>query len=1803
MSADEGAYSWLLDLYALPVGDIKERRALSLRNLWQPLTRHYDLGLQALRTRNTFGLFPTEMVPESSNNSDFILRFMLLRKQASVAQIKRKSGQSSQNWSWDAKLVEMGLDGHVQCRFALGNAVTTLGDPLVVSANVDTPGYKPLSNAASDQPSQWLAKFKLSNVDVSPRSDLLLGGVLLANIDAGSGAEADVSVQFGSARQNLGQPPLEVRLVWEFECDKPISMGEAAERGFETEERWLQRERSIVIPLPIDARNAPRVKLQAFERAGHGQSRRLEMQLRAAKDKLNLGVDVVVIDPGPLTVARIIADTEVVANRDDLIASYVDEPGSLPGWEFKSETGRMTIVFPPQSIGEEMIKGNLTILLPGENERVTVPLKDKTFDFRLSPTTLLSVDRTDIATARAPSPWSLRRLLDRREGVVGVQLTAAEFELLYGLTTRLRIDDKKFPKLRLAEQAALLGRIPFASELLAYWEQSLDGGIDPEKDLRTSYARKLAKWIGSLHYRSVQWPVFRDWSDRRSLVINDDVNFDWRTTRQTADPFQLEKYATNKPDGEKRLPLRGGVDFAFESRNIYQAAHSNPDKSSPGESQGHVTGLTFGTFGGTGAQQAAFDEGRTLIITDTKDGRLNSLTLVRVGRIAMLWNHARHVIVYERSTRRVPRYVNDQPEYNGLAALRKVKEYIEITQQRRTYPDFPVDRPTPGGPLIGCFFETTVIPVKSSWGRDVTDGWTIPLHGPLDSSEETYYPLPNISLEFARAPEKGEGKINSKVLTPERLLFFSSTRKGDGGNPDAWSPRPDIDFSVTHRPQVPGGLSYLPAFQGSRQQPDAQMYDFGQRRFTVDVAPAEEAVNLRHGRPGDGLEARIRNVALARGQPPGPRGNIDTKCATEIAKNQTVTTESIREIAQHLEHLAISDGSKLPMEVSGLVENVRNILRDANTFEKTITNLADNKEELEKLLPNWKEIQESWYNAAKPELDKIAEQWKVQLADAIDAAKEQSQKRIADIKSNDLLLDEIKNRLRAAVESVFQQAISRAEGLAFLPERVVELIVSAEDHCKRECKTWLKSVQAGWSRLFKEIQTRYEDHTHDAVNLYRELIDAMHAAAIRARDLGKGSGRMAKDQLGPWMGDVKSDGAVVLVAEAIEAVFESFAEWVEETAELVPPFDLGTPNWNALNNLLSAEFFESTDTLLKSVFSVVTSKMVEATSKLESWVNGREAVIAKITTSRKKLLDEIEKLKLDDIASIATPASDFLESGRKQIDDLSKLAVLEVDNLTKNIPFDSIAATFDVDSISGRIDALKKAWNDFAEVLDTGKTVRELAELARDLTHDVELALQSVSEQIEQAVVNEVGDAVEGVRESALEMVRTLAEGPVTDTMECTREWVGYYYEAAKDALGVTPSAAMFNELGKDVLNSLSAQVPFDQVRDRVIAQLKNFDLNKLFPDFAGLKLSDLFGDFRIPEDPFGEYEWLKLKHGFDKQRLSAWSEVAIDKKFEDSPDLFTLSPVAVSVREPYFKANSRFEADKTGAIAQNTTATLIGDWIVSLNNEPLLTLQKAGLYYDGRGGLRFDFKSKDLQLAPALQFVADAIKSFFPSNDGLTITPLLPGGVSAEYSVPLPDIGTGAFTLTGVTLYTHFDLLVMGGFEIRTGLWISRPDRPFGLAILFLGGGGWFGVDVSYKPPDVFETRVSIGISAGAFIAVNFGFAGGSAGILFTAGLDFYQAPSNRNGDVAISVGLLIWGEFNIVAIASAYVRLVLRTEYREGAMTGYGRLSVSIKICWCFTLKVNNPITMPLKSAARRANGVEPKKLLKAHFDNLAW
>ena len=1875
---------WFVEWHGIPTDDnnrfnVGEGR-LSFRSIWQMLTRQYTLGLQTLNSKSHLSFLPNDVVPvdgaAEEDNPPWTLRYAVTRQEDNEWQAEIDSIHTIPKDSTSGTEVEVGL--------TLGLALNVRGEPLTAQAILKSTEGTPALGSASQRAAN------LINIEVNPlgkdsgeedqdKRKILIGGVLLGLKSLAEEGQIRIMPR---SKGVLGQPPIMVYCKLGFNAGRPAPAGEDPELGYETVSEWQDRDRPLVYDL-TDSQDDYLTKVEIREQANRDRSRTISIGVRTAKDdngkESPIKADVVVLDPSPLRIARVIAEGEVDSKKDKLIATFEDDPENPMGWEFATETGELELILPPQAIGEEMIKG--MIYKPKKKkaagEEEPPPVKDqerRLFDFRLSPSTWLHLDRTGVTTARAPAPWSLRRILGRRVGEVGLELLRGEFELLYGMTTRL----EEVEGLRIADQEALIGRIPFPDDLLEAWRWNRDNeekDKDDEKTVAGEYAKEVAKWISGLLHHPSELPIFRDWANREELVIDQGVEFDLRPTRQTCDPFKPQDYHpldedefqaaeedTDEGAGEdtgedrnidsgyfldnilvdkEREPLRGGVDYGFESPNIYKSMRKNAKVDRPGRPQGSLAGVRFGTLGGTGGQEALFDEGRTIIISKTTQGRLDTLTIIRVGRITMLWNHARHVIVYERTTRTAPRYGNDQSQdFEGLAALRKVKEYVEITQPRRSYPDVSGTEKH-AGPLVGSFFESTVIPVRSQWGKDITEGFVMPLRGPVEPGYEKYYPKPNIHLEFARAPGKG-GKVSQLVKNPDKLAFFSSTREGEGSNPDAWIARADVDFPVTETPKPPE-VNYLPSFSGARKQPDALNHDYGQGRFTLETIPGEEAANLVHGRPLDGIEARIRNVSLARGKPRvgAPADSLEATLGSKFGQMEAQIADTLRELSEHAARLSAKYGKDWPIiEIPGLRETGLKLVEEVKEKGEELGTALKKADNLPKPNEVWEKLQESWHADSK-------RAWEKHLDDLFE--KERQLKGvclgIAKLYDDGPPSQELKklaeDRLRTALTDTRILIQEKVQGFPFVPQRALESLAAVTGRLEGgEYKfgSQAKAIQdkvlkiiVRWEALITDIQTRLK--TDSPENLKKELELAIKQSKAETNGHFNDAARVIKEELGslfpdPIFTDKKREGPVQHILNKLDKIADQLKTAIEEVEKKIPSFKGGAPDfgplleaiqglrksltdsiveqfgqiaadlWKPLNQFMAEiwlPLLEDQKTNLKNFFDTCTNTLLVSIEK-ENFPGVWEDSLKKLRTDAEGKATELIKL-IDpglDNNKLREVLTAFMENDTYKW--FKEIAVYE----------DSVKKIFDKWKVGG--------FQLLIDGINGHETkISELSAAAAEAAKQGVGVLRNIGERIEEEVAVKLRDTTQGAADGTLEMVRCLAEGPVTDTLESTRDWVGYYYDTAKEELDLTRSAALFNDLGQGVLNSLSTQLPFDRLRDRLLPRLDDFNLNQLLPDFAGLKLEHLFSGVKIPKDLTGDHGWVNIRHGFDKDRLAAWTEVKIDREFTDSMDIFRIGPLGLRVLRPRLLAESRFEKAKGQPLAQRTRAELRADWVVDLKGEPVLTIQDAALKFDESGHLDFDFKAKNLLLAPALQFVTDAIKNFMSPMEGLTITPVLPGGIRAELSLPLPDLACGAFLITGVTLYTHFDLAVAGGFEVSTGFWLSRPNRPFGLAVLFLGGGGWFGADVKYRPPKDFEARVSVGISAGAMAALNFGVAQGSAGILFTVGLDFYMKKigndNSSSSDVAVSISMLVWGEFNILGIASAYLNLVLRIEYRNGTMTGHGWFSLKIKICWCFTLEVCHEVHKTFSGGGQAQKAVEPaneKKVqdaVDADFENLDW
>ena len=132
----------------------------------------------------------------------------------------------------------------------------------------------------------------------------------------------------------------------------------------------------------------------------------------------------------------------------------------------------------------------------------------------------------------------------------------------------------------------------------------------------------------------------------RFLTLDNNVSFRFRTSREVVHPIDVE-YGIISTQGFLPLNkggLRGGVDWGFESGNIHTEVINSKISSS-----GKIIAPSFTALGGSGYQKASFALDKSSIYSNTFLGRTFFYSLERIGRIGVLWNRAKHVIVYERS--------------------------------------------------------------------------------------------------------------------------------------------------------------------------------------------------------------------------------------------------------------------------------------------------------------------------------------------------------------------------------------------------------------------------------------------------------------------------------------------------------------------------------------------------------------------------------------------------------------------------------------------------------------------------------------------------------------------------------------------------------------------------------------------------------------------------------------------------------------------------------------------------------------------------------------------------------------------------------------------------------------------------------------------------------------------------------------------------------------------------------------------------------------------------------------------------
>jgi hypothetical protein len=221
-----------------------------------------------------------------------------------------------------------------------------------------------------------------------------------------------------------------------------------------------------------------------------------------------------------------------------------------------------------------------------------------------------------------------------------------------------------------------------------------------------------------------------------------------------------------------------------------------------------------------------------------------------------------------------------------------------------------------------------------------------------------------------------------------------------------------------------------------------------------------------------------------------------------------------------------------------------------------------------------------------------------------------------------------------------------------------------------------------------------------------------------------------------------------------------------------------------------------------------------------------------------------------------------------------------------------------------------------------------------------------------------------------------------------------------------------------------------------------------------------------------------------------------------------------------------------------------------------LVRLKLDYLYFraGSSGKIEVDAVIQKFEFLGILNFV-ERLRALIPF-DGFSDPPYLDvstEGLTTGFSLALPNVAVGVFNLSNISLGADLRVPFLGQF-VTVGFNFCTRERPFTLAVGFIGGGGWFLLKISPKRLDVLE----LGLEAGAVIAVDFGVASGS----ISAMLGIYMRLEGDGG--SLTGYFRLRGEVDVLSLISASIELYLALyyEYATGKMAGRAKLTISVDL-----------------------------------------
>lgn len=1545
-------------------------------------------------------------------------------------------------------------------------------------------------------------------------------------------------------------------------------------------EARFRRQRPLVIDSQGTLQNVahqsgekPRYLLTVDEDAQKGSSHTIRLKLLAipqdssTQPEKPFSKEAIVLDSEPFLVGKVRYNSLTpVAGKGIEIGNWTNAGIEGTNWQLRSESKPFQLILPPQGIGEEM-------------EKAKNIAEGQPIDYRLSPPARVRLLASENPQNFTEPPWNLRRILGfPGQRAPGATIKHVQFELIYGLSC-----DSSFPFLRLAEIFSLVGAIQ--GRLPKQARSNELENLNDEELKKLYYKLARLEWATLFRRYLSRIAILEPWDSHQPehLLLSKDTVC---RIRKNADPQNEVPAADLQPPVDVSPPtptptptpspspsptpvtcptpvptpplptpplLKGGVTWGFESKNVYNAVmRVKSGEVNPSTDDAEVNDLYLSAFGGWGSIKAPFDNKKSTIYADVAMGRTYKYKIERIGRIACWWNIAKHVIVYERTV--VPsRQMNDlQNQLRGRPILRKVEEYVEILEDTRNYPDG--DNPESDllkqqrGFVKACSFSKGAkFNVLSSWGADVGDiGWKVPLWNPSAGPADVY-PKPKVHLQLMSATGERSSPAPALIANPENLFFYTETREGSTRSPNGWAPVKNVDYVDLPKPQP------LTDFQDGKNQQttpnDPAVHPgFSLCTFTLEAnGVPTDMVAARVGKP---LAAVVETVTMMRAR------LKDATTSDELPDRIVNLRKSVADAFQDLLRIIPSDEAATQNQLVSIRNAVRNraterfiqIKGDIRAFE---TDLANRKEEIFAKLKSYEsgvfDRIKTRLTLNRPGADSIVTVVKTRYDDILnipdlEAAKRATRENLRFLQEAILLLNAspgiLVKSFRQYVEAYLQWGEeSGTIILAFTAGVDLSTPGNLTGEQLRNFKAAVQSLLQLAQSLDQRIKNGLLRPVDPLIPDPLEKLEADYFSAIRNDWQTKE--RALRDALAANGSFPKS--AAKEIADFFTGTWQANDGFTE-----LRLFVAGFPDAAPLFAYLAeADLADDPRQGLKGWIGEQLNEVENATSIEQLRAAVRNRLIPRITgdeTLERSLLWHLKLIK--DHLLTEDDAKELFELAFGSLNELLAKLKRLVDDLETKIG--NITA-----DIRKRLEGLRDEIVGGAEAF--------IEKHVRSVLPDEALKFASP--------------------DSVARLVRAFGHPPEVPNLGFDRERVAYFYKELDQAIGLTPVLSRVKQASAvaDELKSIGIALPTERILDKLVPpDLSNFSLSEILPNVAGMDLSNLFSGLKMPE--MGN-DNVKVMHGFDPQSRRAWVESKVGVEIREPATVFSIGPVTLSLTSALFAAEVRFEAAPNEPPKRLVKGRIRGTWELIIGSIALVRFRDTELRFDDSGNFRFDISPLNVELPDILSFVSEFLKSFSSPDSGFSIG-LTPKGVQALLNLPIPDIQAGAFGISNLVLGMAFGLDFTSGFKIYLSFSLGRKEAPFALVIFILGGGGFIEQVTEYTPATgAITSTVSVGVTACASLAIALGPIKGGVFVYF--GVFANLALSNhadQNQGLTIGVMFLIRGEVNVLGIAYACVSLLLEATYRNGELTGRGKLSIKIKICWCFTLKIEKQVEYKL-------------------------